>query len=443
LVRNHVGVEELGIPGVSIVQEGFVADAVATAEAYSLPNPPIAVTPHVFTGLTAAQTREAVDAIIGDIVKALTVPSPAPTEEVVGRTSTRGPKEDVVEFRGKDYRSCFDTMNDAFLDWGWSDGFPILPATEAAVVEMLRGTRRSPDETIVDRFVPGMARATVKNLAINAVMAGCKPEFLPVIIAAVEAMHDPAINLRVVTMSTGPHAPLFVVNGPIGSRLHINSGLCALGPAGPERLSFANVVIGRAIRLVLMNVGNAYPGIMDQDTIGSPTKFSMVLAENEKANPWEPYHVERGFGEQESAVTCCYGHSLIECCDLESDTAAGLMNTFARHLTGIGGISLSNYKPMLLIAPDHARILAREGWTKDDVRQYLHLHCRISAEEYRRSACTCHPVPRKWIDAADSKAMVPLYDRAEDFQIVVVGGMAGKSAAYAGLFPANPHRVQE
>lgn len=427
----------------SLVQEGFVADAMATAEAYRLPNPPLAVTPHVFTSLTSAQTRAAVDAMIDDIVKALTVPLPTPTGEVVGRTTTHGRKDDILEFRGKGYRECFDEMNDAFLDWGWSDGFPIIPATEDAVVEMLRGTRRSPDETIVDRFVPGMARATVRNIAINAVMAGAKPAFLPVIIAAVEAMHDPAINLRIVTMSTGPHAPLFVVNGPMASRLHINSGLCALGPAGPERLSFANVAIGRAIRLVLMNVGNAYPGIMDQDTIGSPAKFGMVLAENERANPWEPYHVEHGFDAQASTVACCYGHSLIECCDLESDTAAGLMNTFARHLTGIGGISVSNYRPMLLMAPDHAKILARDGWTKNDVRQYLHLHCRISAEEYRRSACTCHPVPRKWIDAADSKAMVPMYEKAEDFQIVVVGGMAGKSGAYAGLFPAHPHPVHD
>jgi hypothetical protein len=242
-------------------------------------------------------------------------------------------------------------------------------------------------------------------------------------------------------MSTSPHAPLFVVNGPIAQRLPINSGLCALGPAGPERLSFANVVIGRAVRLILTNVGNAYPGIMDQDTIGSPTKFSMVLAENERANPWEAYHVEKGFRADESTVSCCYGHSLIEICDLESDTAERLMNSFARHLKGIAGVSLTYYQPMILVCPDHAVILARDGWTKDDVRQYLYLHCKISAEEYRRSGCTAHPVPRKWLEAADSKAMVPLYQKPEDIQIVVVGGAAGKSAAYAGIYPAKPHVV--
>jgi len=419
-----------------------VADAKATGEAYRLPNPTMVVIPQTFTSLNASQTRQAVDVILEDIIKGLTKPLPEPRGRVVERITTRGPKDDVIEFTGRDYRECFKKMNDAFLDWGWSDGFPLIPPTEEEIDEMLKGTKRPPEDTVVEKFVPGMARGTVKNIAINAVMAGCKPEFLPVVIAAVEAMHDPAIGLRVVTMSTGPHAPLFIVNGPVANKLHINSGLCALGPAGPERLSFPNVTIGRAVRLTLMNVGNCYPGIMDQDTIGSPAKFSMVLAENQKANPWEPYHVEKGFGTEESTVSCCYGHSLIEMCDLESDSAEGLMNTFARHLRGIASIGMLYGKPMILLAPDHAVILARDGWTKDDVRQYLHLHCRISAEEYRRSACTCYPVKRRWLEAADSKAMVHLYQRPEHIQIVVVGGMAGKSAAYGGIYPANPHSIK-
>jgi hypothetical protein len=438
-----VGLEELGIPGVSIVQKGFVADAKATAMAYRLINPSLAVTPYVFTALNAPQTRQAADAIIEDIINGLTKVSAEPKGSVIERIPTRGPDDDVLEFRGKDYKECFEKMNDAFLDWGWSDGFPLIPATKEAVEEMLRGTNRPPDETIVEHFVPGMAQATVKNIAINAVMAGCKREFLPVIIAAVEAMHDPAAtSLRLCTMSTGPHAPLFVINGPIVNQLHINSGLCALGPAGPERLSFSNIVIGRAVRLILMNVGNCYPGIMDQDTIGSPAKFSMVVAENEKANPWDPYHVEKGFASEDSTVSCFYGGSLTEMCDLESDSAEGLMNTFARHLTGIGAIGFKYLTPVILMAPDHATVLARDGWTKEDVRQYLHLHCRISAETYRRSACVCNPPKKKWLEAADSQAMVHLYGKPEDIQIVVVGGMSGQSAGFVSMDPANPHSIK-
>ena len=371
-------------------------------------------------------------------------PLPESKETVVERMTTRGPNDDLIEFRGKDYQGCFHQMNDAFLDWGWGDGFPLLPPTEEAVREMLKGTTRAAEETVVEKFIPGMARATVKSIAINAVMSGCKPEFLPAVIGAVEAMHNPAINLRTVTMSTGAHAPLFIFNGPISQKLGINSGLCALGPAGPEKLSFANVVIGRAVRLALMNVGNCYPGIMDQDTIGSPNKFTMVLAENEKANPWMPFHVEKGFKPEESTVTCFYGTSLLEMRDLESDTTEGLLNGFARCLTGLANLSSNmrgiHYRAMILLAPDHAKIPARDGWTKDDMRKYLYHHCAISAEQYRRSSL--RPVEEKWIEAADSRTRVPLYERPEHIEIIVVGGMAGKSAAYCSGYAAIPHLLQ-
>lgn len=443
MVRNHVGLEELGIPGVSIVQEGFVDDAKASGQAYRLPNPALAVTPHVFTSLTTLQARQAVDSIIGDIIKGLTKPLPNSKESVNERITTPGSKDAVLKFTGRDSLECFEKMNNAFLDWGWSDGFPLIPPTEEKVKEMLGGTTRSPDEIVVDQFVPGMAQATVKNIAINAVMAGCKPEFLPVIITAIEAMHE-LKNLRIMTMSTTAHAPLFIVNGPIAHKLKINSGLCALGPVGPGRLSFANVAIGRAVRLNLMNIGNCYPGVMDQDTIGTPAKFGMVLAESEKANPWEPYHVEKGFKADQSTVSCCYGYSLTEMADQNSDTSDTLMLKFARHIKGIAGTSeVTKYSALILLAPDHARILARDGWTKDDMRQFLHLHCRIPAGEYRRTRSTkCLARERKWLEAADPMAMMQLYERPENFQVVVVGGMAGKSEAFAFVLPGNPHPVK-
>ncbi|HSR11301.1 MAG TPA: hypothetical protein VLS90_07625 [Thermodesulfobacteriota bacterium] len=362
---------------------------------------------------------------------------------MVQRLTTHGPKDDYLEFSGRDYAESLEKMNDAFLDWGWSDGFPVLPPTEEAVQKMLQGTRRGPNDTIIEKFVPGMARASVRNIAINAVMAGCKPEFLPVVMTAIEAMHDPVINLRLVSMSTGAHAPLFIVNGPIVEKLKINYGLCALGPAGPQRLSFPNVVIGRAVRLCLQNIGNCYPGIMDQDTIGTPNKFSLVLAENAKGNPWETYQVEKGFSAEDSTVSCGYGVSLMDARDLESDTAAGLMNAFARYLIGASGIisrTPYRYRPLILLAPDHARILAREGWTKNDIREYIHLHCTLPAEHYRRSSQ--RPVEKKWIEAAECQAAVPLYEDPKDVEIVVVGGMAGKSATYSILYPANPHLIK-
>jgi hypothetical protein len=445
LVRNHVGLEELGIPSVAIIQEYFVEDAAASGEAFGLPNPTVVVTPETFTSLTDTEVRQAVDKMIEDIIIGLTKPLPEPKERVFERVTTRGPKDEFIEFAGKDYAECFKKLNDRFLDWGWSDGYPLVPPTEEAVSEMLGGTKRSPDDTVVEKFVPGNARATVRDIAVNAVMAGCKPEFLPVIITAVEAMHNPDGNLlsmlRSMTMSTGPHAPLFLVNGPVSEKIGINSGSCSLGNAGPERLSFANVAIGRAVRLCLMNVGNCYPGIMDQDTIGSPAKFSMVIAENEKKNPWEPYHVEKGFRADESTVTCFYGHSLIEMADLDSENAEALMNTFALRIIGIGQTLFMSFYPVILLCPDHARVLVRDGWTKNDIRQYLHLHCCISAEKYRRSKVMSFQMGKKWIETADSRAMIPLYEKFENIDIIVVGGAGGKSAAYLGLFP-KPYPIK-
>ncbi len=435
-----MGIEELGIPAVSIIQDYFSHDAEASGEAFGLPNPTVVKTPETFTSLTDAQVCDAVDRLFDQIVGGLTTPVQA--QAVVGeRRAARGPKERALDFTGRDYAACFEAMNDRFLDWGWSDGFPLVPPTEDAVTRMLAGTTRPADDTVVEAFVPGNVRATVRDLAINAVMAGCKPEFLPVVITAIEAMHHPEINLRAMTMSTGPHAPLFVVNGPIARTLRINAGSCALGNAGPNRLSFPNVAIGRAVRLCLMNVGGAYPGIMDQDTIGSPAKFSMVLAENEGKNPWEPYHVEKGFRREDSTVTCFYGHSLIELADMDSSCGSALINTFALHIVGIGQTLYMPYHPVVLMAPDHAAVFARDGWTKDDIRKYLHLECSIPAETYRRSRVMSYQIGQKWIEAADSRSMIPLFETAENIDIVVVGGVGGKSAAYLGLTP-KPYPVR-
>ncbi len=253
-------------------------------------------------------------------------------------------------------------------------------------------------------------------------------------------MHHPEINLRMCTVSTGAHAPLFVVNGPIAGEVDINGGSCALGNAGPGKLSFPNVAIGRAVRLALMNVGGAYPGVLDQDTIGSPAKFGMVIAENEKMNPWEPYHVEKGFRAEESTVACFYGHSLIEIADLESESAESLINTISLRVIGIGQTIFIPYYPVILLSPAHAEIFHRDGWTKNDIREYLHLHCCISAEKYRRSKSLAWGQDRKWITTADSNAMIPLFEQPERIDVVVTGGTSGKSAAYLGLCP-KPYPV--
>lgn len=166
MVRNHIGCEELGIPGVSIVQEGFVKDALATGEAFRLENPTIAIMKEVLTSLNEELARNAVDEIIDDIISGLTTPLPEPKESLIQRVTTLGPKEDILEYSGNDYQECFEKMNEAFLDWGWSDGFPLIPPTEEKVEAMLKGTQRAPDEIVIEKFVREWLRPALKALPL-------------------------------------------------------------------------------------------------------------------------------------------------------------------------------------------------------------------------------------------------------------------------------------
>jgi hypothetical protein len=150
-----VGIEELGIPTVVIVQKYFVEDARATGEAFGLENLCVAVVQDTFTGLTSVQVHQTVDQIIEDIITGLTRPIPESKESLVQRVNTPGPRDEMIEFTGSDLLDCFKKMNDKFLDWGWSDGFPLIPPTEKAVNEMLEGTKRPPDDIVVEKFVPG------------------------------------------------------------------------------------------------------------------------------------------------------------------------------------------------------------------------------------------------------------------------------------------------
>src|SRR6185369_4826059 len=161
----------------------------------------------------------------------------------------------------------------------------------------------------VGKFAPGFGIGTVRKIAANAVMAGAKPEAMPVIMAMMECILEPSIGLRTWAMSTGPQFPMVMVSGPYAQEIGMNSGCCALGPGS---ISQVNVSIGRALRLIMMNVGLSYPGISDMDTIGTPGKFSFCVAENEAATPWEPYRVQQGFGADETTVTVNVPYGMTE-----------------------------------------------------------------------------------------------------------------------------------
>ncbi|MBI2906627.1 MAG: hypothetical protein HYX92_03105 [Chloroflexi bacterium] len=417
-----------------------------------MPSLQYALVADVLTGLGPETIKEEVAEAFPEILKALTT-TPATSKAGPATPMKVGPA-DRERFEGDDWYDAFKNMNRAFLERGWSDGLPLMPATEEQVRLVLRGTTRDPQD-VVAILAPGNGVATVEKIAICAAMAGSDPRYLPVLIAAVEAMCAPGVFLRAMAMSTTPHAPLLLVNGPIARELKINSGRCALGP-GPQ--SHANITIGRALRLVLMNVGHAYPGKMDMDTIGSSRKFSLCMAENEEKSGWAPLHMEKGFPREASTVTVFVTRDEIDVNDLVNWTPEGVLNTIADYTAIPGGDYVHQLHPgdedplraLVVLCPEHAQIVARAGWAKSAVKDYLHQHSQISAKKIlnkaRRRSDKVRPQWR-WLlelseDAAE-RVLLPVLKSPEHYDIVVVGGPAGKSLVFRTLGAGSTAAIRD
>lgn len=300
---------------------------------------------------------------------------------------------------------------------GWTDGLPVVPPTEERVQEFIAFTQRAPDEVVVTEQTR-RRRITVEKVAINAVMAGCLPAYMPVILAALEAMGEEPYNLHGSVTSTGGAAPLLIINGPIRKELHLNSGVNVFGPGWR-----ANATIGRAIRLILMNGLGAIPGILDKSTQGHPGKYSFCIAENEEENPWEPLQVERGFSPETSTVTVFAGESPHNIQNHYSHTPEGILTTLADTMAALG--SFSDGESVVVLAPEHVQIIARAGWTKQDIREYLFRHARRSLAELKR----CGKFPGV-VEPGDEEKMIPRGLKAEDILIVVAGGGPGGHSAF-------------
>jgi hypothetical protein len=340
--------------------------------------------------------------------------------------SSLGPAATIFTFPG-----AWDEIDAHYQERGWTDGLPIVPPTERRVRELLKQTPRDPRE-VVGVLPPRQGEATVEKIAANAVMAGCRPEYFPVVLAAIEALADPRFNLDSVQATTHPVATLLVVNGPIARAIGLQAGYNAFGQGFR-----ANVTIGRAVRLVLMNVGGGLPGSGDRATQGSPAKIAYCVAENEAESPWEPLHVEAGLPAGTSTVTAfgCEGPHNIQ--DHYSNTALGVLLTVAGAMGQAGSNNLLGRGwPLLSLGPEHAATIAKEGYSKQKVKEFLFAHARFPLArlglEYRRQQI------ERWgvVDAPDT--MVPIVRKAEDISVIVVGG-AGKHSSWQPTFGDGTH----
>ncbi len=323
----------------------------------------------------------------------------------------------------------FSHAVELFYSKGWTDGLPVIPPTEDKVEAMLRTVERDPGE-VVGLVAPRFGKATLEKIAINAVMAGCLPEYFPVVVAAVEAVTDEAFNLNGIQATTHVSAPLLIVNGPVRRALDINGGPNCFGQGWR-----ANATIGRALRLVLINLGGGYPGRTDKACFGHPGKYTYCVAENEEASPWEPLHVERGLKAGESAVTvfgCEAPHSVA---DHISATGRGILATVADSMATRGNNNMYRGGEMaVVIGPEHAETLRAEGWSRADVKQFLFDTARRPLRELKGGGefygeKTFEVYWPKWVDRNDENARVPVVRQPQDLIVFVAGGSVGRFSA--------------
>ena len=313
---------------------------------------------------------------------------------------------------------------------GWTDGLPIIPPTAERVERMLAYCDR-PWDAAIAKLPPRWGEVTPLRLAANAVMAGCRPEYFPLIALALEAMCEPPFNLYGIQATTHPCAPLVIVNGPVGREIEINSSHNAFGPGVQS-----NATIGRAIRLALINIGGAIPRIGDMATFGSPTKYTYCVAENEAENPWEPLHVEHGFPLEATTVTVFAAEGPHNINDHESTTAEGILKMVAgtMAITGANDVYYVS-QPLVVFGPEHAATVAAEGYSKAQVQRYLFENARLPLDSFSREN-----IERRFRIMFDGRyaqaaigELIPVVQRAEDIAIIVLGG-AGKHSAYIPTF---------
>ncbi|HUP38235.1 MAG TPA: hypothetical protein VNC82_22635 [Candidatus Limnocylindria bacterium] len=260
---------------------------------------------------------------------------------------------------------------------GWTDGLPVVPATEALVEQMLASGPWAPDEVLLHE--PARDRAvTAFKAAVNAVLAGCRPEYFPVIGAALTAIGDPGFELHGPATSTGGAALMVIVNGPVRRRLGIQSKANLFGPGFR-----ANATIGRALRLVLLNCLECRPGVLDKSTQGWPGKYSLCFAEDEEASPWEPLSVARGFQPGQSTVTVFAAESGHNVLSHGTRSPERLLTLFAETMAGLG--SLSPGRSVVVLAPEHAGHLARERWGRTRIQAWLYERAWRSLADLKRA----------------------------------------------------------
>jgi len=405
---------------VQICSTPFVPLGRTQATALGYADLPIAVVAHPFASHSRDKLRKLADECTASVLKLIREAQPA--AESVTKAAARIATIDVEDDA--------DAVNRLFRERRWTDGFPVVAPTRERVQRMLRCTPRDARD-VVAVIPPGFGPATVELIAINAVMAGCEPEYMPVLIAAVEAAADPKFNLQAIQATTNSAGVWLIVNGPVAKRLGMNAGINCLGNG-----NWANATLGRALRLALQNAGGALPGDMDQATQGQPGKYSFCCAENEDASPWEPLHVERGYTAVQSTVTVvgASGTLNMNMHSKDDELLRSIADTMAHPSSNdywFGGA------PWIILSPEHADVLKSLGLRKEDVRRELWERSKMPANRFSaRERVRIQSVRRDELGEIALDSLIPISPKVEGIGIIVAGG-PGTHSVYVPSFGAK------
>ncbi len=366
--------------------------------------------------------RPSVEEAMDDIIYALTKWQPAEVKAV---------EQKPFVFEGKDYQDAVYRMNRRFLARRMGDGLPLIPPVKEVVEWMLTGVDLPADEAVAS-FEPLNRPVTVRNIAINAAMAGARPEYMPVLIATLKALAQSGQPGLLFT-GVGMFAPVIVINGPIAKELNINSGVGLMGPGWQ-----ANATIGRAISLIFINGVGQIPGPESTSSQSLPGRYTWCFAENEEANPWQPFHAELGYAPGVSTVSVMAGRGTHTV--MVEPPAARILGAIAH---AVEGLTVCYYAmphdQLLILSPTHAKILAAEGWKKEDIRRYIYENGRIPFHKAEAAGMTLEGA-EKWQTAVGTSTMVPMIRGAEYLVVIVAGGPGSHNST---LVPCIKRRATE
>ena len=325
-----------------------------------------------------------------------------------------------------------DPVEQAF-ERGWTDGLPVVPPTDDRILRMLGGTGRTPDE-IVGIIPPDMRECTVEKVAINAVMAGARPEYMPVILAVVEAALKPEFTLHGLLCTLSFSGPVILVNGPVSASIGMNWGGNCLGQGNR-----ANATIGRTLQLIVRNVGGGIPGEIDRAVFGNPGKYTYCFAEDETDPDWEPLHVSRGCSPGSNAVTLHQGHGLTGFSDNAARTADELARSLSLQLVNeLHPKKVQCANVIVAISPEHYRIFKQDGWGRKEIEEALHLYTTRPGKELIHGAQSV----KEGIDAEYAEEMMPKFWRDHGILLVRAGGPGGLMSAIIGGWGGGRNREE-